>query len=187
MARLHDAALLDAIEELGHETFQGEVWRVVRSARDPLEGSVAHGRWSDGDFEVLYTSLESDTALEEIYFHIFRNQPIVPSRITYNIYQLNATNERTLKLLDMAKLKQLGVPMNAFSSNSAKVARAEVYPATQAIAAAANFLGYDGLLAPSARCDGRNLTLFIEQLDPANSPEVMSKEPIDWNAWKATR
>ncbi|MBV8119117.1 MAG: RES domain-containing protein, partial [Alphaproteobacteria bacterium] len=65
--RIHDRALLDVLETIDPEPFRGEVWRVARKGRDPLRGSVAHGRWSpNAEFEVLYTSVERDGALAEI-------------------------------------------------------------------------------------------------------------------------
>ena len=65
--RLHDRALLDALEALDPEPFRGVVWRVTRKGREPLRGAAANGRWSmTGEFEVLYTSLEREGATAEI-------------------------------------------------------------------------------------------------------------------------
>ena len=69
--RVHDRELLDALEALAPETFDGDVWRVAREGRDALLGASAGGRWSpSGGFEVLYTSLDAEGALAEIGYRL---------------------------------------------------------------------------------------------------------------------
>src|SRR5207302_5222226 len=41
--RVHDK---DVLEAIGAQPFDGQVWRVTRSGRDPARGSAANGRWS---------------------------------------------------------------------------------------------------------------------------------------------
>ena len=57
---------------------------------------------------------------------------------------------------------------------------------TQAIAAAARFLEFDGLLVPSARHPGSNLVLLLDQL-AGDGLEVLASEAVDWAAWRAAR
>jgi hypothetical protein len=69
--RVHDRAILDALEAIDPEPFDGEVWRVTRKGREPLRGSSAQGRWSGNcELEVLYTSLMREGALAEIRFRL---------------------------------------------------------------------------------------------------------------------
>ena len=66
--RVHDRELLDALEELEPEVFSGVVWRTAFVSRDPLVGSAHGGRWHPRNtFEALYTSLDQDGSLAEIY------------------------------------------------------------------------------------------------------------------------
>ena len=81
--RVRDNTLIDAIEASRADEFEGLVWRVVREDRDPTRGSSPGGRWDDGTFDVLYTSLESNGALAELYFHILRGQPVFPSKMVF--------------------------------------------------------------------------------------------------------
>jgi hypothetical protein len=63
-----DAQLLDVLDAIQGEIFEDEVWRVTWATRDPLAGSSSGGRWSpDNSFDALYTSLDRDGALAEIY------------------------------------------------------------------------------------------------------------------------
>ena len=69
--RVHDRAILDALDGMEPAPVDAPVWRITRVGRDPIRGSAANGRWSPGGtVEVLYTSLERDGALAEIGFRL---------------------------------------------------------------------------------------------------------------------
>ena len=59
-----------------------------------------------------------------------------------------------------------------------------LYERTQEIASAAAFMGFDGLIAPSARYDCQILVLFLDGFN-LEILEVASREPIDWAAWRS--
>lgn len=182
-SKRRDLALIDAIEAIAPTPFSGTVWRVVREGRDPLEGRASGGRWDDGTFDVLYTSLEREGALAEMYFHLRRGQPIFPSRVRYELYELSLSLERALKLLDLAALGSLGVTPEAFGRLSYEE-RVSEYPRTQDIAEVAHFLEFDGLLVPSARRDCLNAVVFCERCAPSQKEVLVSHGLIDWAAWE---
>ena len=67
---IHDPDLLDRLDALPKETFDGEVFRGTRQSLDPLASSYSGGRWMRRDGAgVLYTSLAREGALAEISFH----------------------------------------------------------------------------------------------------------------------
>jgi hypothetical protein len=172
--RVHDRAILDALEAIDPEPFDGEVWRVTRKGREPIRGSSAHGRWSgNGEFEVLYTSLMREGALAEIRFRLSL-EPVWPSRLRHEIHRIKVSAERTLHIADLATLQRLGVDTARYESFD--------YGMTQAIAAAAHFLEFDGLRVPSARAPCANLILFLDRLTNGGSMEVRGSEPVDWSA-----
>lgn len=176
--RVHDRAILDALESLDSKPFQGEVWRTVRKGRDPLRGSAAAGRWSPGgELEVLYTSLERAGSLAEIGYRLSL-EPVWPSRIEHQVHSIVAQAERTLRFADVASLAPLGVDAGRYGTFD--------YAATQAVAAAAHFLELDGLIVPSARHDSANLVLFLDRIEPG-SLTVRQSEDVDWAAWRRSR
>ncbi|MGC8476415.1 MAG: RES domain-containing protein [Acetobacteraceae bacterium] len=61
------------------------------------------------------------------------------------------------------------------------------YAASQAIAAAAYFLGFDGLIVPSARGPALTLVIFTEKPGPGAVLEVAAPEPVDGSAWRSGR
>ncbi len=174
--RIHDRVILYALETLDPEPFSGTVWRVVRNGRDPLRGAAAHGRWSaSGEFEVLYTSLEREGALAEIGYRLSL-EPIWPSRIEHQIHAIRIAAERLVRFVDLAALEPFGIDVVRY--------RTFEYAATQALAAAAHFLEFDGLIVPNARFDCANLALFVER---APNLELIESQPVDWEAWRRAR
>lgn len=171
-----DLALLDAIDACPREKFTGKVWRVAREGRDPLLGAASRSRWCGGSFDVLYTSFERDGARAEVYAYLSL-QPVFPSRIRWFDHHIEAATDRTLSFADLTALARFGIEAAAY--------RERDYSGTQPIADAAFFLGFDGLIAPSARWNCQNLVLFTDQIEAhklalANKPS----EPIDWDGWR---
>ena len=60
------------------------------------------------------------------------------------------------------------------------------YSRTQAIGDAAFFLGFDGVVVPSARSQSLNLVLFADRLEVTDT-EVEHSELVDWRTWRRTR
>lgn len=54
---------------------------------------------------------------------------------------------------------------------------------TQEIGAAIEFLGCDGLIAPSARWTCDNLMLFPERMRHDATLEIVHSETVDWLEW----
>ena len=174
--KARDLELLDAIDKLARTAFEGQVWRVVRESRDVLQASPVGARWDPGTFDVLYTSLDRDGALEEVYFHLSR-QPVFPS-IPFQVHRIRAGGGKILRLEQMQLLQQLGVDVNNYAIMD--------YSRTQAIADVAFFLGFDGLIVPSARSQFLNFVLFADRIEVTDI-EVEQSEPVDWKAWRRSR
>jgi RES domain len=78
-------------------------------------------------------------------------------------------------LVDMTALERLGVERNRYQEI--------LYTRTQEIGDAAYFLGFDGILAPSARWACLNLVLFTERVMPGDL-RIEDQEVVDWEKWK---
>jgi len=175
--RARDLDLLDALDGCPREVYAGSLWRVVREGRDPLLGSRPSARWDPGSFDVLYTSLERDGALAEMYFHLSR-QPVFPTAVNWQIHEIQARTQRTLRLANLEHLRKFGVDVDRFGELE--------YSRTQAIGDAAYFLGFDGLLVPSARWPCLNLVIFSDRTEPGEL-SLKSSDPVDWSEWRRAR
>lgn len=175
--RARDLELLDVLDAHAGVSFAGDVWRIVREEREVLEGYPAAARWDPGVFDVIYTALAPEGALDEIHFHLSR-QPVFPSKIRSVIHRISVRTRRTLRLADLAAIEALGVTAETYASLD--------YARCQEIGDAAAFLGFDGILAPSARWPCQNLVLFTESYVPGEL-QVIESQPVDWADWRARR
>jgi RES domain-containing protein len=174
-----DLALLDLIDAFSREAFTTEVWRICRDGRDPIQGAASRSRWCNGDFDVLYTSFERDGALAEIHA-LLTLQPVFPSKVVSRVHRLSISVTRTLRLADLLTLERLGVDTSHYGTRD--------YTKTQAIADAAYFLDFDGIIAPSARWPCLNAMLFTERLaDKAILIQHTESDPVDWATWQRAR
>lgn len=174
--RALDDRLLDLVGALEGQPFAGRIWRVVRSGRDVLDGSRGSGRWNTTAMSVLYGAESADGAISEIHFHLSRGQSVFPSRLRHDLHELDVKASQTLVLADMEHLRMLGVEDSRY--------RELLYVRTQEIAAAAAFLGFDGLIAPSARWTCQNIVLFLDMIDIEQLRPV-SVQPVDWKEWRS--
>lgn len=172
--RARDFDLLDALDALPRVPLEDTVWRVVRHGRDPLLCRPSRGRWDLGHFDVLYTAFDADGATAEMYFHLSR-QPVFPSTIDFTLNEIQVSTRSTLKFADLTELTPLGVDPTEFSGL--------LYGRTREIGDAAAFLGFDGLIAPSARWDCLNLAIFCDSLSP-DDLVLSASSVIKWDEWR---
>jgi RES domain-containing protein len=177
--RARDLGLLDAVDAFKREPFVGPVWRVCREGRDPTLGAPSISRWCNGAFDVLYTSSTRDGALSEVHA-LLSLQPVFPSRLTAYAHRLTVDAQAALHLADLPTLAALGVDVGRYKERE--------YQRTQEIADAAYFLGFQGVVAPSARSAGLNAIFFTDRLAPGEIViEESETQPIDWAAWRSSR
>lgn len=177
--KARDLSLLDSIDAFDREVVSLEAWRVVRVGRDPLQGAPSRSRWCNETFDVLYTSLERDGAVAEV-FSLLNSQPVFPTKIEARAHLVSVSLTRVLRLDGMESLAALGVEVSRFKERD--------YLRTQAIADAAHFLDFEGLIVPSARWNCSNLVIFSDRIVPdAISHKVSEADPIDWTAWRRNR
>jgi hypothetical protein len=171
-----DLALIDAVDGCTREQFAGPVWRVCRSGRDPVQGGPSRSRWCDGSFDVLYTALERDGAVAEIHA-LLSLQPVFPSQVSWTVYRVSVRAGKALRIADLAGLAPFGIETEKYGERS--------YARTQAMAEAAFFLGFDGLVVPSARWTCLNAILFTARVAPADlAIEGAEPAPVDWDNWR---
>jgi hypothetical protein len=123
----------------------------------------------------LHTSLERDGAIAEIH-SLLSLRPVFPSRLRWSACNLKVATVGILNLAEMPTLARLGVDIEHYSDRN--------YSRTQPIADAAFFLGFDALLAPSARWPCSNLVLFTDRLAPQQIEAASEPQPIDLDEWR---
>ncbi len=179
----HDPQLTDQLAELSVERFQDTVYRATRLTADPTAFSTNGGRWappsSYQSVPVLYTSLARDGALAEMAAWLSELSPRPTKPVV--VHTLRATIEKVVRL-DAVALGALDVTAADYAlRNYARPGEAPP-SLTQQIGAALSFLGFDGLIVPSARWPIENLIIFDNQAFGFEL-EAMASEQVDWIAW----
>jgi hypothetical protein len=174
--RARDLRLLDHVDAYPRRPHSGQLWRVAREGRDPLQASRSVSRWCNGQFDVLCTSLQREGAIAEVYA-LLSLQPVFPSKVVFQVHRLQVSVQQSLHLVDLPTLGRLGVDVDRYQERE--------YRRTQDIADAAYFLGFDDLFVPSARWPCTNAALFTDKIEPAVlSIEETEPEPVDWHGWR---
>lgn len=179
---IRDSRLIDALDRLPRVTFEGIVWRVVREGRDPTQFGRSGGRWDDTTFDVLYTSLERDGAIAEMYYHLLRGQPVFPSKVRFTLHELEVSLSDAIRFEQLSELADLGLDEARYGQLSYNERIAE-YPRSQEIAEVAYFLDSDGLIVPNARHVCLNLVAFGDRLRPGSIELVKDHGLINWSDW----
>lgn len=175
---IHDPTLLDRLSTFQSERFEGEVFRATRVNADPVAASISGGRWApppggDAGHSVLYTSLERDGAIAEVVSFLAQLTPI-PGARQIGVTRLGVSTSQTLRLV-RTDLAALGVDLDRYGERD--------YGRTQEIGAALIFLGFDGLIAPSARWPCDNLMIFGDNHALAETLEPIRSERVEWREW----
>ncbi len=171
-----DHRLIELLDELPRSSFRDEAFRHQGPGYDPLSGEGARiqgGRWNPpNSFPVLYLALDSSTAAAEFYRRAEREgrrpQDLLPRRLYHYRVELGAV----LDLGTQDKLAQVGLSFVEVSSDD--LSRCQV------VGEAAHYLGFEGVLAPSATNAGQNLAVFFDRLQAAST--VL---PLDSELWEA--
>jgi RES domain-containing protein len=178
-----DSKLIDALDAKPRQRFQGTVWRVAREGRDPTQCSAPGGRWDDGTFDVLYTSLEKNGALAETHFHLMRGQPVFPSKLRFALHELSVSISDAVDLAALDDLAALGLDTKRYGQ-LAYEARTQEYPSSQQIAEAAHFLDFRAMIVSNARWNCRNLVIFCDSLASGDVAIAKDHGIIDWEGWR---
>lgn len=174
---IHDLKLVDQLSKLKSEAFSGHVFRATGVSIDPTAPSISGGRWamppnSSPGTPILYTSLIREGAIAELCSFLIDLTPLPTKPIKVSKLRVTASHVVSLSFAELAKL---GLIKEQYGQRD--------YRRTQEIGAALSFLGFDGLIAPSARWPCENLMLFCANHAMTETLEVASHEVIDWKAW----
>ena len=153
---LRITGLLDSLEDLLEDPFYPKPW--LQKTTFPVS------RFSDGSFAVFYGALEVETATAEVRHHFvsrFFGEPNGRRVAWYQRFACDFTGS----------VKDLRPKRKAWP----ELTHGSDYGLCNRLDAEARERSLDGLLAPSARCDGTNLPVFIRSaLSNARDLEFVS-------------
>ncbi|HEY6608002.1 MAG TPA: RES family NAD+ phosphorylase [Candidatus Limnocylindria bacterium] len=158
-----DRDLVRALDGVAPIAWKGAVLRHHAPRYGALDGEGARvngGRWNPPEsFPVVYTALDRATVDAEIDRLARRSGLSVESLLPRRLSRIDADLTKVLDLTDRAVRRRLGVTLALLTADD--------WGATQRIGQAAQFLGFEAILAPGAD-GGTTLAMFGDALrDPA--------------------
>lgn len=116
----------------------------------PQRDNQSGARWNPADVSAIYCSLEAETAVAEIDFHISL-QPFKPQS-ERKVHRIKVSVPAVVDMTDWQILEELGIDQRSYATIEP--------PRCKEVGGAISFLGHGGILVPSARCDGVNLVIY---------------------------
>lgn len=167
--------LLAAVENFAPTDYSGRAYRHIAERWNPLSGAGARrvgGRWNPAaSFSTLYLAAERETAIAEFQRMAAkagrRPEDFLPRRIYRYEIRLSA-------LLDVR-------PTGAHSALglTEKDLEGDDPSKCQAVGEAAEHLGLEGVIAPSATGAGTVLAIFFDAVRPDSAIDV-----VDFQTWQ---
>jgi RES domain-containing protein len=153
--------LVDAIDRLEPVAYAGNLFRHVAVGRHPLSGAGARslgGRWNPPQsFATLYLG-DRESTVEAEFRRMAARQGLHPSQfLPRRIYRLAVELQAVVDLTHPESLSQEFGEVDLISDDLS---------VTQSIGEAAQYLGREAILAPSAAGEGNVLAVFIDRLLP---------------------
>lgn len=163
--------MLGALEQFAPRAWEGEVYRHMFADYPPERENVRGARWNPPGVPAIYTSLERETAIAEADYYISL-QPVRPVARRV-VYRIEVRLQSIFDFSSRSNLAQFGVAGDELGA----IGHAEC----QVLGAAAEWLGRDGMLVPSARAAGINLVIFPNQKRPGYQFSVAASEELPVN------
>ena len=162
-----------ALADLPVVPWKGSLWRMHKRryrAADPGGARLVSGRYNRGldrfpeaqTFSALYLATAPEICLGEVYRHV--KPELLPS---LNDFRLSELSTSLQELADCRDQEPPGLSMGDLVHDTD-------YGATQALGAAANSRGLEGLIVPSATRLGDNLIVFPQNLRAESRIAVVS-------------
>lgn len=165
--------VVDAVDQLEAIAYVGNVYRHVAEGRHPLSGAGARslgGRWNPPQsFATLYLADRKST-VEDEFRRMAHRQGLDPSQfLPRRVYRIAVELQAVVDLTHPRSLPRGLADLDMGLDDLAL---------TQGVGEAAQYLGREAILAPSAAGDGNVLAVFIDRLLPDS--RVVD---IDFEAW----
>lgn len=172
-----DPRLIGALDALGASAFEGHAYRHLAENRHPLSGAGARsqgGRWNPPQsFATLYLGLEIETVHAEFLCMATRQRVPTSSFLPRRMYRYEIRLTGLVDLRAGVARQTIGLPDADLASDNLS--------RCQAIGEAAQYLGREGIIAPSATGNGIVLAVFADRLQP----ESIVRD-LDYTRWEAS-
>lgn len=165
---IYPPGMLDILQSAAVSAWAGTVYRHMFGSHRPARGNTSGARWNEPPLEAIYASCERETALAEAEYYLAA-YPVRP-KAKRVLYTIRVSLKNVLDLTAPGLLDRLGI--------TPAILQGHDHSPCRMIGNAANWLGHDGILVPSARrAGGTNLVIYQQDLSTSDF-EVLVEEMI---------
>jgi RES domain-containing protein len=165
---IYPPEMLDILQSAAVSAWEGTVYRHMFGSHRPARGNTTGARWNEPPLEAIYTSCERETALAEAEYSLAA-QPLRP-KAKRVLYTIRVSLKNVLDLTAPGFLDRLRI--------TPAILQGDDHSPCRLIGNAANWLGHEGLLVPSARrAGGTNLVIYQQDLSTRDF-EILVEEVI---------
>lgn len=145
-----DPRAAESLVRLEVAPFRGVVWKHTLPGQSPSAANTKGARWNPPGVPAIYVAVDKETALAEgRYLASAQPQPVRGER---QVHEAEVDLAKVVDLRDRATLRDLGI--------SDVELRSSDYEPCRKVGGTAEWLGFDGMIVPSARSEGANLVIF---------------------------
>lgn len=164
-----DRRLLERLARLQPARWEGVVWRQLPAVVSPTEPNTRGARWNPPGVLAVYASLTAETARAEA-LHRHSVQPTRPTK-PQRLHEIRVSLLSLLDVRSLELLAELDIEPDLLKSADMSL--------TQQMGGAAEWLGHDGLIVPSARHAGSNLVIYVAKMSPNGELTVTRSRPVE--------
>jgi RES domain-containing protein len=159
-------SLENALASLQGAAWSGRVYRVMLNDYPPDRENTQGARWNPPDVAAIYTCFEPTVCIAEIEYNLARQPRPVRRDLRKTLYEIEVTLAAVVDLTPLLPhLDRIGIGASQIFADDMKT--------SQEIGRLITWFGFDGLIVPSARYEGRNLVIY-----PARTNENYAFETI---------
>jgi RES domain-containing protein len=141
------------LASLKSNSWSGTVYRLMLGENPPDRENTQGARWNPPELAAVYTSLKAETAIAEVEYNLAHQTRPVRRDLRKTLYELHVTLAGVVDLSPaMQAFARFGIGLDQLFSDDMKI--------SQKIGRSIAWLGFDGLLVPSARAEGMNLVIY---------------------------
>ena len=138
--------------------WSGSVFRVMLAGNPPERENQVGARWNPPDLAAIYTSLQAQTAIAEVEYHLSQQPRPVRPDLRKTLYEIRAELSAVTNIVEVLDdLIGAGVSRDELFADDWRI--------SQDVGRLSAWFESDGILVPSARASGLNLVIYPSRVN----------------------
>jgi RES domain-containing protein len=164
-------SLENALASLQSIAWSGRVFRVMLNDYPPDRENTQGARWNPPDVAAIYTCFEPAVCIAEIEYSLARQPRPVKRDLRRTLYEIEVTLAAVVDLAPLLpQLDTVGIGTAHLFTDDMKT--------SQEVGRLVTWFGFDGLIVPSARYEGKNLVIYPARTNESYTFATISQKVL---------